>query len=434
MNFIKSKKINPYLEDLSLENFFISELMPDAPGDFVKVYLYGRMLAENEEYLDAHKMAEQLGVSESAITQAWDYWENLGAIKKRYIDGEGRLDFAVEYINLKGLLYGDDEDEGSIVSPDQGSGADSKASLSAFGNDAIKDLLDKIEKLLVRPLSVNELQTIISWVEDLKAPPEVILMGVEYSMGKGKTNFRYISTVVEGWAEQGLLTKQDVQRYIEDYDQKYVRYRRVMQSLGLSRNATEEERRIIDTWFDEMGYKMDKVLEACNTTAGITNPNVKYVNAVLENWQKEAIKDNRNVNEKPKVSNAVLKEYYDYLREKADREAEERRQEVYTNLPEIKEMDENMRDIGIRLAKSLLGKNPAERESLNEQLGRLNEDRAILLVENDYDIDYMEPRYGCKICNDTGMAEMGGPCEACREQRRGEAEIWLRERENRAAE
>lgn len=431
MNYIKSKVKNPYLGDIQIENFFITELMPDAPGDFVKVYFYGRFVAEHNESLSPSEMAANLGISENKILEAWDYWEEFGAIKKRYIDGEGRLDFTVEFLNLKEQLYGDPEEEGveslgieSVI----GTGSDHKQAQSAFGNEALRTLLDQIEKKLARPLSVSELQTVISWVEDTKAPPEVVLQGVDYCISKGKISFKYMTAVIEAWIEQGLDSQEKVQDYIEEYDQKFVRYRRVMQALGLSRNPTEEEKRIMDTWFDDMGYRMDRVLEACGTTAGISNPNIKYVNTVLNNWRMEATREKRDINEAIKVSNTELKEYYDYLREKADREAEERRLKVYKEIPELKTIDENMRDIGIRLAKSLLNKDDGQGANLSAELERLNEDRAIALVENGYDVNYTDPKYRCTRCNDTGLAEMGGPCD-CREERRGEAEIWLRERE-----
>ena len=53
-------------------------------------------------------------------------------------------------------------------------------------------------------------------------------------------------------------------------------------------NATEAERQMMDAWFDQMGYTMERVLEACNKTAGISSPNFNYVNKVLENWSSEA--------------------------------------------------------------------------------------------------------------------------------------------------
>ena len=429
MNYLKPKAKDPFLGDLPIENIFISEYMPDAPGDFVKVYLYGRFFADLEKPIDPKEMAAHLGISEAVISEAWDYWERVEAVKKRYFDGEGRLDFTVEFLNLKEHLYGVLGDEGidSGVFVDGEKEGEKKDS---FGNETLKTLMMDIEKTLGRPLGVNEMQNVISWAEDLKASPEVIRLAVDYSAGKGKSNFRYISAVIEGWTEQGLTTLEKVKTYIEEFDQKFVRYRRVMQALGLSRNATEEERRIMDTWFEELGFSMDKVLEACGTTAGISNPNIKYVNTVLQNWAKDISKGIRDASGNKRVSNTVLKEYYEYLRDKADREAEERKQEIYRVLPEIKKMDEDIRDIGVRLARSFFSGSDVDGERLTKELERLNEDRLICLAENDYDVNYTDPRYKCTKCNDTGIAEMGGPC-TCREQRRDEAELWQKQREEK---
>ena len=426
MNFIKSTSKNPYLGDLPIDNFFISELMPDAPGDYVKVYLYGRFLADIGSAMSVAEISQELGLGENHISKAWDYWEECGAIRKRYLDGEGRLDFTVEFLNLKEQLYGDVDDEmSSEFVP--GMGGNASSSQSAFGNENLRKLLDEIEKKLARPLSVSELQTTISWVEDKKASPEVLLQCFDYCLGKGKSSFNYISTVLESWLEQGLDTQDKVKGYIEQFDQKYVKFRRVMQALGMSRNPTEEEKRIMETWFDDMGYKMERVLEACSTTAGITNPNIKYVNSVLVNWQSDASKENRDVNEKQIVSDKDLRDYYEYLKRKAEKEADERREQAYREAPEIKEIDTKMREIGIELAKSLLNKGDNKRAELSAALERLTEDRAIALVENGFDIDYTDVRYLCSRCNDTGIAEMGGPCD-CREKRRGEAEEWLMRR------
>lgn len=77
-----------------------------------------------------------------------------------------------------------------------------------------------------------------------------------------------------------------------------------------------------------MGYTMDRVLEACTKTAGISSPNFNYVNKVLENWMNEAESKGVDVNTKVVVTQAVLNQYYDYLREKAEKEAERRKRDL----------------------------------------------------------------------------------------------------------
>ena len=44
MSFTREKIRDFYLLATDVENIFINEYMPAAPGDFVKVYLYGLLL------------------------------------------------------------------------------------------------------------------------------------------------------------------------------------------------------------------------------------------------------------------------------------------------------------------------------------------------------------------------------------------------------
>ena len=482
MNYSKSKLNNLFVSDIPIENIFISEFLPDAPGDFVKIYLYGRLQAEHQGVMPEKDMAEELGVTEERIMEAWDYWESWGAIRKKYLDEENKVTFGVEFLNLKEQMFSGggelDTDPATDMDTEYSSGTSAEHSgesdVVGFGSegnpdntdgfmpefqmesgkapsngksdksvssasdssetDSLEDreiqvLLPQVEELFGRPLSLSEMQKVISWKQDLDLDPEVILYGVKYSIDRGKGNFNYISATLNGWSEQGLSTPSDVEEYISKFDEQFKRYKRIMKALGLYRNPTEEEQRIIESWFTDMGFNMPKILEACAKTAGINSPNIKYVDSVLKNWQDEAVKNNRDVNSKQQITQGMLMEYYAYIKDKAEREAEERKKELYIKVPQVEEMDRQLGLLGVRLGKAIMSKDRNAMDAINKEMERLTEDRAILLAENDFDIDYTNPKYRCKECNDTGIAEMGGLCQVCRAERSKEAEIWLRERE-----
>ena len=220
-----------YLGDMPLENIFINEFLPIAPGDFVKVYLYARLYAELGYPLDNAQMSKELAVDEKTIIEAWEYWEDMNAIKKRFY-GEGKADFAVEFIDLKELIYGgakgEEQKDSQGVEP-----------VSVFGSEAIPALMPKIEKILGRTLSSSDMQSVISWIDDVKATPEVVEKAVVYCSDKGKVSFKYIEKVIEEWTKIGIKTSEDVDNYLEENDQRHVRYRRVMKALGFSRNPSE---------------------------------------------------------------------------------------------------------------------------------------------------------------------------------------------------
>lgn len=422
MRFSKARRKDIYLGDTPIENFYINELMPSAPGDFVKVYLYGRLYAETGEAVTDRMMAAQLALSEARIAEAWKYWEVQGAVRRRFIDGAAG-DCSVEFCSLKEQLYGGDE--GADQSAPAADGSETEP---VFGSSVMRDLMLEVEKTIGRTLSRTDSEAIISWVEDTGATPEVVLLAVKYSMSKGKSSFRYIGKVLEGWVGAGCNTADSVNEYLEDIDRKHFLYRRVMKSLGFTRNPSEEERRLMDAWFDELGFTIDKVLEACSKTAGISNPNIKYVDSVLRNWTREAHEAGRGVNEDKPVSMATLNRYYEYLRARAEREASERRAEVYRRLPKVRVIDERIKALGLDLSKALImGGDKGNGLELNQEIERLNEDRAILLTENDYDMDYTDVRYLCRKCNDTGFTDMGEQC-SCMAERMQEAGEWQKSR------
>ena len=49
MSFTKEKIKDFYLLTTEVENIFINEYMPTAPGDYVKVYLYGLLYSQTQD-------------------------------------------------------------------------------------------------------------------------------------------------------------------------------------------------------------------------------------------------------------------------------------------------------------------------------------------------------------------------------------------------
>ncbi len=65
-----------------LENKFILNYMPEAPEGVVRVYLLGLALCDQHDNVNtvAH-IAQKLGLTESDVVAAYDYWEELGLVQ-----------------------------------------------------------------------------------------------------------------------------------------------------------------------------------------------------------------------------------------------------------------------------------------------------------------------------------------------------------------
>ncbi len=145
--------------------------------------------------------------------------------------------------------------------------------------------------------------------------PEVIAYGYAYCVKRKKTNIKYIAAVINGWTQRGFRDVAAVEKYLSEADKKNHMYKRIFQALGFSRNATEQERKIMDTWFEEMEFSLDKVLEACSKTTGIANPNINYVNKVLVNWYEERTGKDKSGKRK-ELTLTEISQYYETLRHK----------------------------------------------------------------------------------------------------------------------
>lgn len=417
MNFNRGKIKDFYLLTTDVENMFINEYLPGAPGEYVKVYLYGLLYAQLGTEMTHSAMAAQLGLSEKTLADAWNYWEQMGVVKKMST-GTGLLDFDIEYINLRERMYGN-------FSVAEISGGENSSPLH---NSEIKTLFDDIERIMGRTISSQENAEIASWINQQGATTELVRIAFEYCCERGKANVKYVGKVVLQWNSQGLKRENEIREYIKNLDERQSIYKRVLNSLGLNRNATEAERKMISHWIDDLKFNTERILAACDKTISMASPSLRYVNKVLENWAEEASEQGRDVNQKITVTQTVLNKYYDYLREEAQAAAEKRKQEVYEAVPRIAELDEELMALGSKLSKGVLtGMTRQHMDETRRLIKLLEEERAVLLTENNFTVDYTDIKYSCDKCGDTGIDENGNRC-ACAKERIGEAELWQRKR------
>lgn len=415
-----------YLLATDVENIFINEYMPVAPGDFVKVYLYGLLYSQNGFSMNCNQMANQLSISREKVDEAWNYWVSMGIVEKTMSD-ENPEEYDIVFKQMRSMLY---STSGNPVTADIKVFSETKESDEEIvkpGNDLcnnnLKELLTNIENIRGRNLSPTEIKEIFSLAEDDKIPSEIIIGAMEYCTQKGKTGINYIAKVAREWFKEGLRTDKDIKERFAELDERMTIYKRILKTLGLSRGITEAEKEMVDMWIDEMKFNMDKISEACSRASFISNPNLRYVNKVLMNWYEEAKISGRNVNSKGGVTQAVLNKYYEYLRHEKQAEAEARRTEVYTKIPRIKELDKEMMGLGRKLSRVVLEGNPTKLNEIKRLMKLLEEERSVLLTENNYREDYTDIKYACDKCKDTGITEDGQRC-SCIKERMGEAELW----------
>ena len=404
----KREKINDYfLLDTGVENIFINEHMASAPGDFVKVYLLALMYANLELDITNEEIARHLSMDHEDVLKAWTYWEKIGAVRKIRNNPEDKFNYDVEFVTLKEQLYG--------KSSKKTYGADHNAQ-ALMADKEIKDMFAAIEKIAGRVISGTEMMEVLSWINEFGATPEIVVYGYSYCVQKKKKDIKYIAAVIKAWTDKGLRDVLSVEKYLSENEKKQYLYKRVFQALGFSRNATEEERRIMDTWFETMEFSLDRVLSACGKTSGITNPNINYVNKVLVNWYEEenSVKNGNPKNNNKDITSSEIMKYYEVLRQKNEEAADERRRAVYDAVPRIKEIEEEITAISSEMSKIIISDRVDRKsamEELKKRMDSINTEKAFLLTDNGFEIDHMDVKHRCPQCRDTGMLETGERCQ-----------------------
>lgn len=98
----------------------------------------------------------------------------------------------------------------------------------------------------------------------------------------------------------------------------------------------------------------------------------------------------------------LLKEY-DFRRTRAAHEQRMRQEEVYKKIPEIQQIDEELSHIGIQLVRSTLTSfDEGILKEFEMQSQELQMAKQMLLVEAGFPKDYLEIKYTCPVCQDTG--------------------------------
>lgn len=414
-----------FLLDTAVENIFINEYLPVAPSDYVKVYIYALFLAKHDLDSDIEGMGRHLMLDTQKIKEALDYWAGKGVISKT---GEGEY----EFVNLREKLYGNCVMKTEFASEEEnfepdGIKTEASETVNSEGgnpNENLREILEYAETVFGRPLSAKELREVSSWLTDIGATAELAKGVIEYCAEMGKVSINYMAKVLLQWHGDGLRSTEDINTRLSEVSERQGDYRRILNLLGLKRNITVPEKKLIDHWMDDMQFEMKRIMEACEKASFTANPNLKYVNKVLENWKQEADSLGRDVNSSNAVSINTLSKYYDHIRREAEAGAEARKEEVYEKIPEIRQIDINLRNLSSKISRGLLGGSSKQSiEEIKREVRSLEQERAILLTENNFLYDYTDIKYLCTKCNDTGIDENGQRC-SCVKERMGEASLW----------
>ncbi len=286
---------------------FIDKYMPEANATFVKVYLYGlrHCFAENAE-LDNKAIAEALGIIESDVRMAWEYWERIGLVKL--------------------------QKDGSVVFEDLSSPIVPKAKAAVRPQYKTKDLavavsenadlallLEHAENIFGKTFSTSEVAVLYGIYDWLELSPEVILMLLEHCAAMEKYNIRYAEKIAMEWNEKGISNIEDAETYLTETDKRGKITRKFKRTFGITgRQLSDSEYAYILQWTEELKLPTELIKAAYEKTVLATgNASFPYINAILQSWHRQGITKTSDIEKdtqpiKPPKPNGKNNKFTDY--------------------------------------------------------------------------------------------------------------------------
>ena len=217
MGMITLKNASPQ-EATFLPNIFIDDYMPEANGEFVKVYIYLlRTMASSPVSFSLEEMADRLLCTERDILRGLKYWARQGLLALELTDSR-------ELVSVTVLLPGPKTAGGETpAASGRTEGQRSGASAAALTpsrvselkqNEEIVQLLYIAEQYLGKTLTASEVQKILFFYDGLGFSADLIEYLIEYCVSRNHRSIRYIETVAMAWAKEGISSVADAKKAI----------------------------------------------------------------------------------------------------------------------------------------------------------------------------------------------------------------------------
>lgn len=433
IRFQNKGKDNIYLHQTGVDNMFINDLLPMAPGDYVKVYMFGLMYSEQNKDISKSQLASILNMTGEEVDKAWSYWAKQGLVE---IDGtesgSEKSDYSVRFISQIEAYF---NANATSSSNQKGETAEDEKSndRNIVNKDmarVLKKLYEELEERSGQLLSPKAMDTVAEAIATYEVDPKVFSYAIKYCTDRNQFSVEYITKVAINWKKEGLESQSDVMEYNARYDKRFSNYKRIFEKMGFRRPVSDADVELMDPWFDRYNFTLKEVLDACALTAGLREPNLKYVNKVLMNRYEKRTGDAGDPDRKT-VPRSVLEKYLAALRDYEMSQYNERHREVENTIPVWKDVERIEREIKESiLTFDFTKEGKKKREANRERQKELEKKKKKILTSNGYPENYLDIWYKCDKCNDSGVTDDGLVC-SCIEDRTKEAYIWNQKRTNK---
>ena len=277
MKFVSKGKME--LSDTSIPDLFILNYMNSLQELDIKLYLYILFLFKNSLEVDVATLAKHFSVTETEILNSLDVLQAEELLNKT---SQGFIIVDIKEIEVNKSYIPKMEPKVNRVQSELE--RKRMAAASAINESFFQGIM-----------SLGWYTDIGTLFKNYSFSEEVMIALFHYCMERKALNRKYVYAVAENWYKGGVKTFEQLEEYLENYDNIQKIKQKIVKSLRLNRNLTKYEEQYIDTWIKDYKYDFDIIEEALKRTVSKPNPSLKYVDGILSNWHKKGYQKKEDI-------------------------------------------------------------------------------------------------------------------------------------------
>ena len=220
-----------------LDSKFITEYLPEAGGDAVRVYVYGLFSCRSGAEVSLSDFSAALNLSTEEVKDCFKFWEEYDLVS--VISEEP---FSVRYLPFS-----------------------EHSKPRRFKPEKYTDFTKALQVLFPdRMITTAEYSSYFSVMESFGLKPEAMLMICQYCKDiKGSSiGYKYVLTVAKDFAYRGIITPELIEKELSDYKMRSGEVTEILKALGIKRSPEPADQQYFVKWKNELGYELKALLFA----------------------------------------------------------------------------------------------------------------------------------------------------------------------------
>ncbi|MBO5408538.1 MAG: DnaD domain protein [Clostridia bacterium] len=261
---------------LKLPVSFLDYYLPVVNGDYLKIYLFGLKLCLENRSMTNSEIANELGVLQADVQNAWNYWGQEGLITLLE-------DGSVEFENPEELVFDTPKIVQQKKKPYEAIQFSDIFSVIQKDED-FKGTIQIVESLYHELLTQDDVMMLYDVVRIKEIPLELFLITMAHCQKIRKKNMKYIYKVVTENYRDGLTTSEALEQHFTRMEESGKYLKKVSKIIKITgREFVEKEKEYIKKW--EFHHKTEEEIRSAyeKTVMAIGKLSFPYMDKIIMN-------------------------------------------------------------------------------------------------------------------------------------------------------